>query len=111
MSVVDCETILKAVNTAKVKLMVDFHNRWHPAFYKAHQMIKKGELGVPRFISLLLSDTTWVPLEMFQLGRKIVCLVVPRQSCCRPGMLADWGMAGKSLQRHAPHNSQGNGSR
>jgi predicted dehydrogenase len=63
-TVPECEQMIAAAKERQVKLMVDFHNRWNPAFYEAHRMLRAGELGGPRFISFRLSDTTYVPLEM-----------------------------------------------
>jgi predicted dehydrogenase len=63
-TVPECEQILAAAKEGRVKLMVDFHNRWNPPLYEAHRMLRAGELGSPRFISFRLSDTTYVPREM-----------------------------------------------
>jgi predicted dehydrogenase len=63
-TVEECEQIIAAAKSAGVKLMVDFHNRWSPAFHEAHAAIERGDLGDPRYISYRLSNTTFVPLKM-----------------------------------------------
>lgn len=63
-AVADCEAMIEAAKEAGVKLMVDFHNRWNPPYHEAHRLLRSGELGSPRFISLRLSDTRYVPFEM-----------------------------------------------
>jgi predicted dehydrogenase len=60
----ECEQIIAAAKSNGVKLMVDFHNRWSPAFFEAHTAIERGDLGTPRYISYRLSNTTFVPLKM-----------------------------------------------
>jgi predicted dehydrogenase len=37
----------EAFEKHKVRVMVDLHNRWSPAFNAAHQSLEKGELGRP----------------------------------------------------------------
>ena len=70
MTVEDCEGIIRAAKESGVKLMVDFHNRWNPAFAEAHQQIRSDELGAPRFVYLRASDTTFVPLTMLPWAAK-----------------------------------------
>ncbi len=41
----DCERMIKACNDNKVKLGIDFQNRFHPAHVEAHRLIKSGEAG------------------------------------------------------------------
>ena len=60
----DCRRIIEAAKRSGVKLMVDFHNRWSPAFYKAWQSIRAGEIGEPQYAYYRLSDTIYVPTEM-----------------------------------------------
>jgi len=64
MSVEECDQIIAAAEASGVKLMVDFHNRWSPAFHEAHRLLRAGELGRPRLLYFRLSNTTYVPLEM-----------------------------------------------
>ena len=45
-------------------LMVDFHNRWNPAFFEVKRRLEAGELGEVQMLSLRLNDTTYVPTEM-----------------------------------------------
>lgn len=63
-TVEECKQIIAAAESAGVKLMVDFHNRWSPAFHEARSAIERGDLGDPRYISYRLSNTTFVPLKM-----------------------------------------------
>ena len=58
------DAILRAVDQAGVKLMVDFHNRVNPAFVAARQAVLNGELGELKYIYARLSNTTWVPTQM-----------------------------------------------
>lgn len=62
-SVEDCEKIISEIKKAKVKFMVDFHNRWNPIFFKSRESIQKGQLGLPLLIYLRLNDTIAVPTE------------------------------------------------
>ena len=61
----DADAIVRAADAAGVKLMVDFHNRVNPAFVTARQAVRDGELGELKYIYLRLSNTTWVPTQMF----------------------------------------------
>ncbi|MBN1458452.1 MAG: Gfo/Idh/MocA family oxidoreductase [Armatimonadetes bacterium] len=63
-TVKECEQIIAAAKSSGVKLMVDFHNRWSPAFFETHTAIQRGDLGTPRYVSYRLSNTTFVPLKM-----------------------------------------------
>ena len=60
----DAEAILRAVDAAGVKLMVDFHNRVNPAFMAARQSVSSGDLGELKYIYARLSNTTFVPTQM-----------------------------------------------
>ena len=60
-TVAECLQILKAAKEARVTLMVDFHNRWSPAFYTARQTIRSGEIGELKYIYFRLNDTIYVP--------------------------------------------------
>jgi len=63
-TVEDAEAILRAVDAADVKLMVDFHNRVNPAFVTARGAVRGGELGELKYIYARLSNTTFVPTQM-----------------------------------------------
>jgi len=60
----DCQRIIDAAGSAGVILMVDFHNRFSPPFYKARCAVEKGEIGEPQLIYYRLSDTIFVPTKM-----------------------------------------------
>lgn len=60
----DCQRIIAAAKASGVKLMVDFHNRWSPPFYKAWESIRSGEIGEPQHVYYRLSDRIFVPTEM-----------------------------------------------
>jgi len=57
----ECLDILKAAKEAGVTLMVDFHNRWSPPFYKSHQYLEEGELGDLKYVYFRLNDAIVVP--------------------------------------------------
>lgn len=63
-TVEDCRRIIAAAKASGVKLMVDFHNRWSPPFYKAWESIRRGEIGEPQHVYYRLSDRIYVPTEM-----------------------------------------------
>ena len=69
-TVEECEEIIAAAKQARVKLMVDFHNRWSPPFYKAKVAIDAGEIGAPMYLYYRLSDTIWVPTKMLSWAAK-----------------------------------------
>ncbi len=72
-TVEDAEAIAKAADDAGVLLMVDFHNRWNPAFTKTKQAILDGQIGEPQMISLKLNDAFFVPTKMLSwAGRSTV---------------------------------------
>ncbi|MCY4063169.1 MAG: Gfo/Idh/MocA family oxidoreductase [Chloroflexi bacterium] len=66
----DAEAILRAVDAAGVKLMVDFHNRANPAFVTSRQAVLDGELGELKYIYARLSNTTFVPTQMLPWASK-----------------------------------------
>jgi len=69
-TVQECEQIIAAARESRVKLMVDFHNRWNPPFYETHRMAREGGLGDIRFIYFRLNNTTFVPMEMLSWAAK-----------------------------------------
>lgn len=60
----ECRQMIAAAKRHGVHLMVDWHNRWNPAFVSAWQAIRKRELGEVRYIYYRLSDTIYVPTRM-----------------------------------------------
>jgi len=60
----DCRRTIEAAEKSGIKLMVDFHNRWNPAFVKAREAIASGELGQLSLIHVRLNDTIYVPTKM-----------------------------------------------
>jgi len=70
MTVEDCQRVIDAAEHSGVKLMVDFHNRWSPPFFKAWESIRKGEIGQPQHVYFRLNDTIFVPTEMLSWAGK-----------------------------------------
>lgn len=66
----DCRRVIDAAKAAKVKLMVDFHNRWSPPFCTAKTSIDQGEIGSVRLITYRLNDTIFVPTKMLSWAGK-----------------------------------------
>lgn len=60
----DVFRIVEAVNKAKVRAMVDLHNRWSPPFAEAKRMIEGGSLGKLRNAYFRLNDIKWVATDM-----------------------------------------------
>lgn len=60
----DVFRIVKAVRLAKVRVMVDLHNRWSPPFAQAKQLIDAGKLGVIRSAYFRLNDIKWVATDL-----------------------------------------------
>ena len=56
--------MVEAAEASGLKLMVDFHARWHPLFMGAKGYVERGELGAPVMAYARLSDTIHVPTEM-----------------------------------------------
>lgn len=72
-SVEDCEAIIEAAARNGVTLMVDFHNRFNPAFVRTKEAIDAGELGQLLLIAARLNDTLFVPTKMLSwAGRSTV---------------------------------------
>jgi predicted dehydrogenase len=60
-TVAECEAMIAARDAGRVKLMVNYHNRWYPAFAEARRVIRAGEIGAPVSANLVLSNTlAWV---------------------------------------------------
>jgi predicted dehydrogenase len=65
MSGSECKKILAARDSSGKKLMVNYHNRWYPAFSAARDTILSGKIGRPVCADFVLSDTiTWVEENM-----------------------------------------------
>jgi len=64
MTSAECERIIGEARKSRVKLMVDFHNRWSPPFYNAKTSIERGDIGPVKLIYYRLSDTIYVPTQM-----------------------------------------------
>jgi predicted dehydrogenase len=61
----ECQAILSARNRSGTKLMVNYHNRWYPAFIAARDAIAAGKIGKPVCANFVLSDTiSWVEGNM-----------------------------------------------
>jgi len=69
-SVEDCEAIIDAAKRSNIILMVDFHNRFNPAFVRVKEAIDSGELGDLILISARLNDTLFVPTKMLSWASK-----------------------------------------
>src|SRR5262249_30848714 len=67
-TVSDGLAMVHAAEMAGLKLMVDFHARWHPLFMGAKGYVERGELGAPVMAYARLSDTIYVPTEMLNWG-------------------------------------------
>ncbi len=48
----EAEIIAELARQAGVKLMVNFHHRWHPALWGARESIENGRIGAPHLLSL-----------------------------------------------------------
>jgi predicted dehydrogenase len=48
----EAEIIADLARQAKVKLMVNFHHRWHPAVWGARESIENGRIGTPHLLAL-----------------------------------------------------------
>lgn len=60
----DAEAMVEGVESAGVKCMLGFANRWSVPFAKAREAIQRGELGEIVSVSADLNDTVYVPTEM-----------------------------------------------
>ena len=66
----EAKKIVKRAKDKKVKVMVDFHNRWNPIFAQAKQAISQGTIGKPTMGYARLSNPLKVPLEMLSWSSK-----------------------------------------
>ena len=61
----DCEKIIAARDRSGKNLMVNYHNRWYPAFKTAREAISSGKIGKPVCCNFVLSNTiSWVEGNM-----------------------------------------------
>ena len=61
----ECRQVIAARDESGKKLMVNYHNRWYPAFIAAKQAIQTGNIGRPVCGTFVLSDTiSWVEENM-----------------------------------------------
>ena len=70
MTVEECEKILAARDRNRVRLMVDFSNRWNIPFLQVKRMIETGELGDLMMINVKLNDTIYVPTKMLEWAQR-----------------------------------------
>jgi predicted dehydrogenase len=66
----ECELIIKAMEKNKVRIMVDFHNRWNPPFANAKETIEAGQLGELISGYFRLTDIISVPTTMLSWSAK-----------------------------------------
>ena len=65
MTVSDCKKIISARDSSRKKLMINYHNRWYPAFIAGKKAIASGKIGKPVCGNFVLSDTiSWVEENM-----------------------------------------------
>lgn len=69
-SVEDALAIIETAKKSKVKLMVDFANRWNPPFLHAKGAISEGRIGQVRYIYILLNNSISVPTNMLNWSGK-----------------------------------------
>ena len=61
----DCRRILETRDRSGRKLMVNYHNRWYPAFAAGRRTVQEGRIGKPVCGNFVLSDTiSWVEENM-----------------------------------------------
>jgi predicted dehydrogenase len=63
-TVEDAEAIVAAQKRAGTKLMINWSNRWMPAFAGGKAALDAGKLGEPLYIYARLSNTLYVPTKM-----------------------------------------------
>ncbi len=66
----DAKAMASAVRKHNVKLMVNFENRFNPAFVSVKETLDRGEIGKPLYAYIRLSDTIYVPTEMIKWSHK-----------------------------------------
>jgi predicted dehydrogenase len=66
----EVESIVNAVKSNNVRLMVDLHNRWSPPFAVAKNSLDNGELGKPVSAYFRLNDIKWVATDLLPWAEK-----------------------------------------
>jgi len=59
----ELEKVLDAIRTSRVRIMVDYHNRWDIPFVMAREKIREGKIGTPISGYAKLNDSIAVPAE------------------------------------------------
>lgn len=62
----DVFRMVEAIEKNRVRAMVDFHNRWNPAFNAAYQLVASGKYGVPTNAHFRMNDNLWVATDMLK---------------------------------------------
>jgi len=111
----ECLRMLRARDRSGARLMVNFHNRWYPAFRKAAEVVASGQIGRPVLARFVLSDTlTWTQTSMRWADRSgpewflmphiadLACWILDDApslvfSLAREGLLASKGLATRDL--------------
>jgi predicted dehydrogenase len=65
----DARAIIEACERNRIRLMVDFANRWNPPYVVTRTKIMAGELGEILYANMRLDDTLFVPTEMLSWAR------------------------------------------
>jgi len=66
----DVLDIKESINRNNVRLMVDLHNRFSPAFAAAKESVDNGEIGDVYHAYFRLNDTKYVPTQMLSWSAK-----------------------------------------
>jgi predicted dehydrogenase len=61
----DAAGIGQAIRKAGTRFMINFANRWEPAFKAMRYFVGSGFLGQPVYASAVLSNTTEIPMQMW----------------------------------------------
>ncbi len=69
-TVAEAEEIAAAARASRGKLMVDFHNRVNPIMVGLRDIVRNGEIGLPRHGMARLSNTQFVPFDMLSWAAK-----------------------------------------
>jgi predicted dehydrogenase len=82
----DAGEIAHVVTKAKTRFMVNFSNRWEPAFKAMRHLTESGFLGEPLFSKATLSNTVQVPMEMWGPPEKSWS----KKTTCADFLLSHW---------------------
>lgn len=69
-TVEECNRIIELRDKMKVKLMVNYSNRWKTPFIHVKNLITSGELGDLLMVNIKLNDTIYVPTKMLSWAGK-----------------------------------------